>query len=170
MRDPVSCALPAGHGGPHKGVSLPTSMSKMHTHWEWSESPEIGSGGSGVPEDAAVMGPVAIASFSGRVFDNMNEGVQGLLPPSLPMAEFWRHAGIRFRIGIVGGAVSLVVATIFLWLFIGQPRWQFAVAIGVSYVFFTVALVQAGRAIRSYQDRIKGLGVPVRASGSSQAD
>lgn len=87
VRAPVSCALVADHGGPHKGVSLPTSTSKMHTHWEWSDSPEAGSGGSGVPEDAATMGPAAIATFSGRVFDNTNQGVQGLVPPSLPMAD-----------------------------------------------------------------------------------
>jgi len=151
-------------------VSLPTSMSKMHTHWEWSDSPVVGSGGSGVPEDAAVMGPAAVALFSGRVFDNTNQGVQGLLPPSLPMADLWRHAGLRFRIGIVGGAVSLVVATVFLWLFIGQPRWQFAVAMGVACVVFTVVLVQAGGAMRSYQDRIKGLDAHVPVSGSPQTD
>jgi hypothetical protein len=116
------------------------------------------------------MGPAAVALLSGRVFDNTNQGVQGLLPPSLPMADLWRHAGLRFRIGIVGGAVSLVVATVFLWLFIGQPRWQFAVAMGVACVVFTVVLVQAGGAMRSYQDRIKGLDAHVPVSGSPQTD
>jgi len=111
VREPVSCALAPGHGGHHKGVSFPISLSKMHTHWEWSDSPKSGSRGSGVPEDAAVMGPTAIASFSGRVVDNTNQGVQGLVPPSLPVADLWRHAGPRFRIGIVGVAVSFVVAT-----------------------------------------------------------
>jgi len=145
-------------------------MSHMQSHWEWSESETLGSPSDGVPEDAAEMGPAAVATFSSRVFDGSNQGVQGLVPPSLPIGDLWGHAGLRFRIGIVSGAVSLVVATIFLWLFIDQPKWQFAVAMGVAYVFVTVALVQAGRAMRSYQDRIKGLGGQVRVSGSPLTD
>ena len=50
-------------------------MSKTHSHWEWSDDPEPDSDRAGVPEDAAEMGPAAIASFSGRVFDGSNEGV-----------------------------------------------------------------------------------------------
>jgi len=145
-------------------------MSHTQSHWEWNESETPGLPGDGVPEDAAEMGPGAIATFSGRIFDRSNEGVQGLVPPSLPMGDLWGHAGLRFRIGIVSGAVSLVVATVFLWLFIGHPRWQFAVAMGLAYVFFTVALVQAGAAMRSYQERIKGLGGQVRVSGSPLTD
>ena len=86
VREPVSCALEAGHAGPHKGVSLQISMSKMQSRWEWSDSPAVGSKGAGVPEDAAEMGPAAIATFSGRVFDGTNQGVQGMVPPSgLPL-------------------------------------------------------------------------------------
>ena len=155
-REPVSCALEAGHAGPHKGVSLPISMSKMQSHWEWSDSPEVGTQDADVPEDAAEMGPAAIASFAGRVFDGANQGVQGLIPPSgLPMAELWRHAGLRFRVGILVSAVCLVTVMVFLWLFLGQPRWQFAAAMGVAFVIFMIAAVQTADVVGRYQRRLK---------------
>ena len=158
VREPVSCALAAGHVGPHKGVSLPISMSKMQSHWEWSDSPAVGSKGAGVPEDAAEMGPVAIATFSGRVFDGTNQGVPGMLPPSLPIAELWRHAGLRYRVGFLVSAVSLAALMVFLWLFLSEPRWPFAAAMGVALVISTLAAVQAGEAMGSYQRRLKALG------------
>ena len=159
VREPVSCALEAGHAGPHKGVSLLISMSKKQSHWEWSDSRAVGSGAAGVPEDAAEMGPAAIASFAGRVFDGTNEGVQGMIPPSgLPLAELWRHAGLRFRVGFVVCSVSLVTAMVFLWMFLSQPRWQFAAAMGAAFVIFTFAAVQAGAAMARYQQRLKALG------------
>lgn len=170
VREPVSCALEAGHAGLHKGVSLSVSVSHMQAHWEWSQSDTQGMPGDGVPEDAAEKGPAAIATFSGRIFDGSNQGVQGLLPPGVLLGDPWGHAGLRFRIGIVSGAVSLVVVTVFLWLLIGHPRWQFAAAMGLAYVFSTIALVQAGAAMRSFQDRISGLGGQVQASDSPLTD
>ena len=157
MREPVSCALVAGHSGHHKGVSLPTSMSKTHSHWEWSDDPEPDSDRAGVPEDAAEMGPAAIASFSGRVFDGSNEGVQGLLPPGLPIVDPWRHAGLRFRLGLIGCTIGLALAMVSLWLFLDQPRWQFAVWMGVGFVIAGVASVPTGAAIGDYQRRVANL-------------
>jgi hypothetical protein len=164
IREPVSCALEEGHSGSHKGVSFPFSASKMQSHWEWSDPPVIGSKGADVPEDAAEMGRAAIATFSGRVFDGTNQGVQGMLPPSFPMAELWRHAGVRFRIDILVGAVSIVAATVLVMAFLSQPRWQVAAAMGAAFVIFVVAGVQAGEAMGRYQQRLKALGGEILAS------
>ncbi len=164
VREPVSCALEKGHAGPHKGRSFPFSASKMQSHWEWSEPPAVGSKGDGIPEDAAELGPAAIASFSGRVFDGTNQGVQGVLPPSLPMAELWRHAGLRFRIEILVGAVSIVAATALLMLFLSHPRWQIAAAMGAAFVIFAVASVRSGEAMGQYQQRLKALSGDTSAS------
>jgi hypothetical protein len=159
VREPVSCALEVGHAGPHKTASFPISLSKMQSHWEWSDSPAVGSGGDGVPEDAAERGPAAVASFSGRVFDSKNEGLLGIGPsPRLPLAELWRYAGFRFRAGSLGFAAGLVTGMVFLMLFINDPRWQFIVVFGVAYVISVYAGVQAGQAVRNYQRLLKALG------------
>jgi len=152
VREPVSCALELGHAGPHKAASFPLSLSKMQAHWEWGDSPAVGSGGAGVPEDASEMGPAAIASFSGRVFDGNNQGLPGMSPsPGPPLAELWRHAGFRFRAGSLGLALSLVAGMVFMWLFLDDLRWQFIAACGVAVVIAVYASVQAGQAAGNYQ-------------------
>lgn len=138
-------------------------MSELHTHWEWSNVPAGSASGDGVPEDAALMGPTAIATFSGRVFDATNQGVEGLLPPGIPMAELWVHAGLRFRIGVIVSGTGLLVAMIFVWLFIGQPRWQFATAMGIATVVFVVGVVQAVAAMQTHQRQIAALDAHVPA-------
>jgi hypothetical protein len=74
------------------------------------------------------------------------------------MAELWKHAGLRFRVGIVASAVCFGIMLVSLWLFLNQQRWQFAAAIGVALVGLTLAGVQAGEAMGRYQRRLKALG------------
>jgi hypothetical protein len=156
VREPVSCALEAGHSGPHKTASFPISMSKVQSHWEWSDPPVVGPGYDGVPEDAIEMGPAAIASFSGRLFDGNNQGLPWTDASSRPpFAELWRHAGFRFRAGIMGSAAGLVAGMVFLGLFLNDPRWQSIVVCGVAYVIGVYALVQANQAVMNYQGRPK---------------
>ena len=152
----MSCALETGHGGPHKTRSFPIPTSKMQAHWEWSDSTPIESGGNGVPEDAARMGPAAIASFSGRVFDGNNEGLPWTDSSSRPpFAELWSHAGFRFRAAVIGSATGFVAGMILMELFLNGPRWPLIVACVVALTIATFALGQASQAARSYQRRLK---------------
>ena len=142
----------------------------MQSHWEWSDFPTVGSKDASIPEDAAEMGPAAIASFSGRVFDGTNQGVPALLPPSLPVAELWRQAGPRFRVAFLVSTVSLVTLMVSLWLFLYQQRWQFAAAMGVALITLTFAGVQAGQAVGSYHRRLQALGGDAPASKTQLGD
>jgi hypothetical protein len=171
VREPVSCALEEGHSGPHKAVSFPMPMSAMHAHWEWSDTPPAGATGTGVPEDAARMGPTAIATFSGRVFDGTNQGAQSMLPPSdLSLSELWEHAGIRFRVGILVTAISLATLMVFLFMFLDEPRWPVAAAMGAAIVVFTLAAAQALGAMRSYQHLLKSSGADTPVSKTLFSD
>ena len=159
VREPVSCALEAGHGRPHKTRSFPIPLSRLQSHWEWSDSPVVETGTDGVPEDAAEMGPAAIATFSGRVFDGNNQGIPWTDVSARPsFAELWRHAGLRFRAACLASAVVLIAGMVFLALFLNDPQWQFIVVFGVAYVLTVFGAVQAGQAISQYQRLLKAQG------------
>lgn len=159
VREPVSCALKEGHGGPHKARSFPIPLSKLQSHWEWSESPVVEGGTNGVPEDAAAMGPGAIATFSGRIFDGNNQGVPWTDASSRPsFAELWRNAGLRFRAACLASALVLTTGMVFLALFLNDPKWQFIVVFGVAYILTVVGAAQAGVAMSKYQRLLKAQG------------
>jgi hypothetical protein len=159
VREPVSCALQAGHGGPHQSTSFPVPTSKIRSHWEWTDSLPVGSSGDGIPEDAERMGPAAIASFSGRVFDGNNQGIPWTDSSSLPpFAELWSQAGFRFRAAVIGSAAGLVAGMVLMGLFLNHPRWQIIVGCGVALAICTYAVVQASKAAWSYQGRLRSQG------------
>jgi hypothetical protein len=165
VREPISCALEAGHGGPHKSRSFPIPLSKLQSHWEWSDSPAVETGSDGVPEDAAEMGPAAIATFSGRVFDGNNQGIQWTdVSARASFADLWRHAGLRFRAACLVSAIVLIVGMVFLVLFLDDPKWQFIVVFGVAYVLTVFGAVLAGQVASKYQRLLKSAG---RSSSST---
>jgi hypothetical protein len=127
VREPVGCAREEHHGGPHMSAPFSNSTSTKQTHWEWTDLPSgANSVGDGIPEDAALHGPAAIASLSsGRRYENKNEGLAGLYAPSqLPWAELWKHAGFRFRAAIAIAVIGLAVGMVAVILFLNSPKWH----------------------------------------------
>lgn len=160
IREPVSCALEIGHDGLHKGVSFPATPSRSLAHWEWEET-AAGEPQPDAPEDAALVGAVAVATFAGRTFDGANTGVDGLLPPvGHQYAEWWTHAGPMFRTGAVLAMLGAICFGVALWMFLDRPTWQSALAMGCGFTLFMISAILVGRSVTSYQRRQEPTAAP----------
>jgi hypothetical protein len=100
------------------------------------------------------VGEAAVATFKGRVFDNRNTGLDGVLPPTgRQLSRWWRYAGARFRVSALAAICGVGFLVVSLWLFLDQPTWQSATGMGIAFVILMTALLLVGRTVASYEHR-----------------